>query len=321
MFGVTIAYSVILYYVIWKGTPRIAKVATRLVPFMCVVYLLGGIILIIANIGNVPSMIYAIFHDAFTGSAAAGGFAGAAVQQAISKGLSRSINSNEAGQGSSPLIHGSADTIHPVREGLWGAFEVFTDTIIVCTITAIAVLCTGEWAAPEAYTGATLTIEAFSSVFGRGGEVYIGIMMALFGITTTAGWFTYYINVIQWLFRKHPITRDRLCYLFKFVFPIPNLVIVWSVVKGGYSADLFWAIVDVSLLIPVFSNLLAIFLLRKKFWELLKDYKARYMGIGEVDPNFHVFYEDDPKVFAQEEAFRQELKKIQEEKLATIHRS
>ena len=115
---------------------------------------------------------------------------------------------------------------------------------------------------------------------------------------------------MKWLFRKRPVLRDRLCYLFKFVFPIPNLIIVWSVVKGGYSADLFWAIVDVSLLIPVFSNLLAIFLLRKKFWELLKDYKARYMGIGKVDPNFYVFYEDDPKVFAQEEAFREELRKI-----------
>ena len=136
--------------------------------------------------------------------------------------------------------------------------------------------------------------------------------MALFGITTTAGWFTYYIAVIQWLFRKKPVLRDRLCYLFKFIFPIPNLIIVWSVTKGGYSADLFWAIVDVSLLIPVFSNLIAIVLLRKKFWELLKDYKARYMGIGKVDPNFHVFYEDDPKVFAEEEAVRAELRKIDE---------
>lgn len=310
MMLVTVLYSVVLYYVIWKGTPRIAKVATRLVPFMCVVYLIGGVILIIANIGNVPSMVMAIFHDAFTGSAAAGGFAGAAVSQTISKGLARSINSNEAGQGSSPLIHGSANTIHPVREGLWGAFEVFADTIVVCTITAIAVLCTGEW--QSGTTGATLTIEAFSSVFGRGGEIYIGIMMALFGITTTAGWFTYYIAVIQWLFRKKPVLRDRLCYLFKFIFPIPNLIIVWSVTKGGYSADLFWAIVDVSLLIPVFSNLIAIVLLRKKFWELLKDYKARYMGIGKVDPNFHVFYEDDPKVFAEEEAVRAELRKIDE---------
>ena len=314
MMLVTVLYSFILYYVIWKGTPRIAKLATKLVPFMCVIYLCGGLVLIIANYQQVPAMITAIFRDAFTGTAAAGGFAGCAVQQAISKGLSRSINSNEAGQGSSPLIHGSANTIHPVREGLWGAFEVFTDTIIVCTITAIAVLCTGKWS--EGFTGATLTIEAFSSVFGRGGEVYIGIMMALFGITTTAGWFTYYISVIKWLFRKQPVLRDKLCYLFKFVFPIPNLIIVWSITKGGYSADLFWAIVDVSLLIPVFSNLLAIFLLRKKFWELLKDYKARYMGIGVVDPNFYVFYEDDPKVFAEEEKVRAELKRIDDEAAA-----
>ena len=104
-----------------------------------------------------------------------------------------------------------------------------------------------------------------------------------------------------------------LCKLFKFVFPIPNLIIVGSITLGGYSADLFWAIVDVTLIIPVFSNLLAMFLLRNDFFALLKDYKARFMGKGTVDPNFHVFYEDDPKVFAEEEALRAELRKIDEQ--------
>ena len=229
---------------------------------------------------------------------------------AVREGVARSINSNEAGQGSSPLIHGSANTIHPVREGLWGAFEVFTDTIIVCSITALAVLASGAYT--TGLGGATLTIEAFRTVFGAGADWFIGIMCILFGITTTGGWFTYYISVFQWIFRKHPVVRDKICWLFKIVFPIPNIVIVWAITAGGYDADLFWAMVNVTLLLPVFSNLLALFLLRKKFWELLKDYKARYMGIGKVDPNFYVFYEDDPEVFAEEEAIRQELKKIDE---------
>lgn len=314
MLLVTFIYTVVLYWVIWKGTGRVAKVATRLVPFMCVLFMIGGVMLIIANIANVPHLIYQIFHDAFTGSAAVGGFVGSTVSIAVREGVARSINSNEAGQGSSPLVHGSANTIHPVREGLWGAFEVFTDTIIVCSITALAVLASGAY--ETGLGGATLTIAAFETVFGAGADWFIGIMCILFGITTTGGWFLYYISVIQWLFRKHPVTRDRLCYLFKFVFPIPNMVIVWAITSGGYDADLFWAIVNVTLILPVFSNLLALFLLRKKFWELLKDYKARYMGIGKVDPNFYVFYEDDPEVFAQEEAFRQELKKIDEQALA-----
>ncbi|MDD5922090.1 MAG: sodium:alanine symporter family protein [Eubacteriales bacterium] len=311
MFLVTVLYSIVLYYVIWHGTPRIAAMATRLVPFMCIAYLIGTIVLIFANVKEVPHAFYMIFHDAFTGTAAAGGFVGSGIRLAMTKGISRSMNSNEAGQGSSPLIHGSSNTIHPVREGLWGSFEVFTDTIIVCTCTALAVICTGEWTSGK--TGATLTIVSFESVFGVGGKIFIGVMMALFGITTTAGWFTYYISVIQWIFRKHPVVRDRICLIFKFIFPIPNLIIVWSVSKGGFDANLFWAIVDITLLIPVFTNLLAMFLLRNDFWPLFRDYKARYMGIGEVDPNFYVFYEDDPEVFKVEEANREELRRIDEE--------
>ena len=291
MFMVTIVYSVVIYYVIWRGTPRIASFATKFVPSMCVIYLMGGIVLIIANYQNVPQMLLSILKSAFTGSAAVGGFAGATVKTVISKGLSRSINSNEAGQGSSPLVHGSADTIHPIREGLWGAVEVFTDTVIVCTISALAVLCTGAWT--TGVTGATLTIDAFSSVFGRGGEVYIGVMMLLFGLTTTSGWFVYYTTVLKWLFKNSPKLREKACQIFKVVFPIPNIVIVWMITRGGYEADLFWAIVDLTLLVPVFTNLISLFLLRNKFWKLLDDYKARYMGIGQYDENFAIFYNEN----------------------------
>lgn len=236
-------------------------------------------------------MVVEIFKGAFTGTSAVGGFAGAAVKTVISKGVARSMNSNEASEGSSPLVHGSANTVHPVREGLWGSVEVFIDTIVVCSITALAILCTGKWT--SGVTGASLTIDAFSSVFGRGGEVFIGIMMILFGLTTTAGWFVYYTTVIKWLFRKWPKVRDRICTVFKFVFPLPNVIIVWSITRSGYNADLFWTIVDLTLIVSVFANLIALVLLKKKFWVLLKDYKARYMGIGSTDPDFKPFYDTE----------------------------
>lgn len=308
MILVTLIYTGILYYVIWAGVPRIAKVATMLVPFMCVAFVLGGLGIIVANIGNFIPSIVEIFRYAFTPHAAVGGFAGAVVSQTIAKGMARAINSNEAGQGSSPLIHGSANAVHPVKQGLWGVFEVFVDTIIVCSITGLSVIVSGEWS--SGLTGATLSLAAYKSVYGAFGPMFIGIMACLFGITTTAGWFAYYVAVFRWIFGKHPILRDRICYIFKFVFPIPNVIIVSSIVAGGYSADLFWAIVDLTLIVPVFSNLLALFLLRKDFFELLKDYKARYLGVGKVDPKFYVFYEDDPKIFAQEEAIRAELREI-----------
>ena len=311
---VTTVYTLVLYYIIWAGVPRIAKVATLLVPFMCVAFVVGGLILIIANIGSLPSVIVEIFTSAFTGHAAVGGFAGAAVSEAISKGLSRSINSSEAGQASSPLIHGSALTVHPVREGLWGAFEVFMDTLVVCSITALSVLCTGAWS--SGLTGATVTIYAYESVFGTWAPRFIGFMCILFGITSTAGWYTYYRTVISHGLQSNPVLRDRILFIFKCVFPIPNMIIVSSISLGGYSADLFWAIVDISLAPVVFANLLGLFLLRKKFFEILKDYKARYMGIGKVDPDFRVFYEDDPEVFKKEEALREHYRQLEHEAYA-----
>ncbi len=310
MIAVTVAYSLVLFYVIWKGTPRVAAFASKAVPFMCTLFIIGGVALIVANYQNVPHVVAMIFHDAFTGTAAVGGFVDSTVSQAISIGVARSINSNEAGQGSSPLIHGSANTIHPFRQGIWGSFEVFMDTIVVCSITALAVLCTGTW--EEGYTGATLTIKAFEKVFGQFGSIYIGIMCALFGLTTTAGWYTYYIAVMRHGLRYKPILADKIELLFKFIFPLPNIIIVSSIVLTGNGPDLFWTIVNITLVAPVFTNLLGLFILRDKYFKLFKDYKARYMGIGEVDPNFFVFYEDNPEIKKAEDAVREKIKAIRD---------
>ena len=211
-------------------------------------------------------------------------------------GIARSMNSNEAGQGSSPFIHGSADCEHPMRQGLWGAFEVFIDTIIVCSITALAVLCTGVWTTGT--PGVTLTMMAYSANFGVWGKYFIGLMAFLFGITTTTGWYTYDCTNIRYLLRYHPIARDRLVNAWKFLFPIPNIVIVTSISLTGNGPDTFWAIVDISLAIPVFVNLLGLLIMRNKFFDIFKDYKARYMGKGKVDPDFALFYEEKPEVAA-----------------------
>lgn len=296
MIGITLAYSVLLFYIILKGTPRIAAFATRAVPFMCVLFIVGGVGLMICYYQNIPGVMYAIFHDAFTGTAAGGGFAGAAVSRAISDGLARSINSNEAGQGSSPFVYGSADTIHPIRQGLWGCFDVFINTIVVCSVTAFSVLAAGTWTSGQ--SGATLTIMAYESVYGSWGSAFIGVVAFLFGITTTTGWFSYYVAIINHGFRGNPVLRDRLTTILKYLYPIPNIVIVSSIVLTGNGPDLFWNMVNITLIVPVFTNLLGLFLLRNQFWALLYDYKARYMGIGELDPNFHVFYEEEKAILA-----------------------
>ncbi len=308
MIATTVLYTLIIYYVIWRGVPKIASFASRAVPFMTMTFLIGGLVIIALNIKSIPSVFYSIFHDAFTGSAAIGGFTGSVVAQAIRQGISRSINSNEAGQGASPFIHGSATTVHPVRQGLWGAFEVFIDTLVVCSITALAILSTGS--IESGSVGATLTIFAYNSVFGRFGEVFIGIMIILFGVTTTSGWYTYYNAVIQYMFRYKPKLRDAFALIFKIVFPAINIFVVTTIVLQGHGPEMFWTIVDIVIVLPVFFNLLALFILRDKFTDLLKDYKSRYITGKDVDPNFKVFYEDDPEIFKEEEKIREKLRKL-----------
>mgnify|MGYP002410053147 CR=1 FL=1 len=296
MIVVTLVYSVIVFYIIFKGVPRVAAFATRAVPFMCIAFLIGGLGLIFLNYKNVPSMFAMIFTDAFTGTQAqTGGFLGATVSMAM---------------GSSPFIHGSADTIHPVRQGLWGSFEVFVDTLIVCSVTALAVLCTGVWTTGT--PGVTLTMMAYTSGFGVFGQYFIGIMAFLFGITTTTGWFTYYCSCVRHLLRYHPIARDKILSAFRFIFPLPNIIIVSSIVLTGSGPDTFWAIVDITLVVPVFTNLLGLLIMRNKFFELFKDYKARYMGIGKVDPDYVLFYEDKPEVAAKVAETNEKIRQAKE---------
>nr|WP_319489033.1 sodium:alanine symporter family protein [uncultured Caproiciproducens sp.] len=319
MIVVTLIYSAFVFYIIYKGVPRIGAVAKKLVPFKCVAFLVGGVLLMILNYQNLPSVFYSIFHDAFNGSAALGGFGGATIMVAMRNGVARGLNSNEAGQGSSPQIQSTSNTVHPVRQGLWGCFEVFVDTFIVCSITALSILVTGVLGTGK--TGATLTIAAFQTDFGIIGPIFIALMCVMFGITTTSGWFTYYVSIINHGLRYKPILRDKVLKVFKFLYPIPNIIIVSSIVLTGNGPDLFWTIVDLTLVIPVFGNLLGLICLRKKFWSLLKDYKARYLGVGEVDPNFNLFYEDDPKVAAEEEAIREEARRITSEAYAKSNKA
>lgn len=287
MIIVTLFYSAALFYIIFKGVPRIASFALRIVPIMCTIFILAGLGIILIHIDALPAAFYRIVVDAFHGSAAVGGFLGSTLVKTINEGLARSINSNEAGQGSSPLIYGSADTIHPVRQGLWGSFDVFINTIVISSITALSVLVTDTWT--SGVYGATLTINAYESVYGQWGSILIGFIAILFGLTTTSGWFSYYISIIQYVFKKYPQRRDKVIKIFKYLYPLPNIIIVSSIVLTGNGPDLFWAIVNITLVFPVGFNLLSLFLLRRQFLRLLDDYKARYMGIGTVDPKYKIF--------------------------------
>lgn len=289
----SIVYVVGIYAVIFGGIKKVGKIASYMVPVMCAFYVVGCIIILIMNIGAIPGAIGLIFKGAFTTQAATGGFLGAGVATAMRLGFARSVYSNEAGWGTSPMVHASAKTDHPVKQGLMGAFEVFMDTIVVCSMTGLVVIVTGYWS--SGLQGATLTLTAFESGMGFFGRVLVAVSIFLFGLTTSTGWFTYYSVILKhWLGNNKKIlaVAEKIFILGTPIWGM--LVTLANVYADGTPAQL-WTICDFTTIVPTFVNVVTLFLLSGTFVKLLKDYKARYMGIGEVDPEMELFFEDKKK--------------------------
>lgn len=284
----------ILTYVITSGGIKgVASIFSKLVPFMSIAYILMGLLMIIVNIQAVPEAIGAIFTNAFTGTAAIGGFAGAAVSKIVQTGMARAVFSNEAGWGTSPMIHSSADTPHPVEQGLWGSFEVFFDTFVVCSITALSVILSGVWA--DGLTGGALALSAFSKSFGSAGSILLAIIMIIFTVTTSGGWFTYYLAILEHINMKKSRFSEFLIKAFYAIRALPGLL--WTIyLVHAQNTGFIWTVVDITSAIPTFVNVFVILMLSNDYFRLLKDYKARYMGVGEVDPDMALFYEDTQKV-------------------------
>lgn len=288
---VSIFYILCVYLIISGGIPSLGKIAGKMVPFMCLFYILAGLFVIFKNITAIPMAFGQIFGGAFTGTAAVGGFAGAAMAKALQMGMARAVYSNEAGWGTSPMIHSTARTDHPVRQGLWGVFEVFVDTIIVCSITALVIILTGAW--ESGATGATLTLSAFEMEIGKVGRYIVAVSVFLFGLTTTTGWYAYYEILLRHLFKKRINLKDKILLVYKWVYPVPGIIMVLLAVYGELPGDILWLFADFTSAIPTFVNVLVILILSPTFIKLVKDYNARILGIGIVDKNFKVFYEDN----------------------------
>lgn len=280
--------SIICFVITGGGTKKIANLFTKMVPSMSIVYILMGLAMIIFNLGSVPAAFGTIFRDAFTGTAAIGGFAGAAVSGIIRTGVARSVYSNEAGWGTSPMIHASAKTAHPVEQGLWGSFEVFFDTIIICTITGLSVIISGEWITGE--TGGYLALNSFSASFGFIGSVLLALIMVVFSVTTSGGWFTYYLAILEHLYKKESRAKDIVMKLFYALRAFPGLFWTIYLVKTN-NQGFIWTLVDITSAVPTFINVAVILILSGQYFRLLKDYKARYLNIGEVLPDTRLFYE------------------------------
>lgn len=290
MLASAIVFTILLYVMISGGLKSVGRWASILVPFMCLFYIIGGLIIIAKNIEAVPGVFGMIFSDAFTGTAAVGGFAGAGFKLAIKTGMSRSVFSNEAGWGTAPMIHASAKVDHPVKQGMLGIFEVFMDTFVICTMTALVVLCTGQW--NTGIEGADLTLSAFEVGIGSFGRIVLAIGVFLFGITTSSGLYAQIEVVLRYVVGNSKIKKAALMF-YKWTYPLPSLLLVVISVVNEFEGTTVWLISDAGVALPILINIIALFILAPKFTSLLKDYNARYLGKGKVDKDFKVFYDSE----------------------------
>lgn len=253
--GVVLAVLVAL--VILGGIQSIGKVTEVIVPFMAVIYIIGGVSIILLNITLVPEAFRVIFHDAFTGSAATGGFVGSSIMLSVRYGVARGVFTNEAGLGSAPIAHAAATTDHPVRQGLWGVFEVFADTLVLCTITALVIVMTGAY--DSGLDGAPLTTAAFEEGLAYGGYV-VTFGLIFFAFSTLLGWSYYGERCMEFLFGPKSIIFYRLVYL--------PLIVVGSV--GGLRA--VWALADTLNGLMALPNLIGLLILSPVIVKLTKEY-------------------------------------------------
>lgn len=257
--GVTLA--VITAAVIIGGIKRIGAFTEKLVPFMAAIYIVGGLFIIFANASHIPAAFALIFGNAFTGTAAVGGFAGATIAKSIRYGVARGVFTNEAGLGSAPIAHAAATTDHPVRQGLWGVFEVFADTIVICSITALAIMVSSQWS--SGLTGAALTTAAFNEGIPGVGGYIVSIGIVLFAYSTIIGWEYYGERCAEYVFGPKVITPYRLIWI--------PFVVIGAI--GGLE-DL-WALADTLNGLMAIPNLIGVLLLSGTVFKLTKDFFAK----------------------------------------------
>ena len=264
-------------FIILGGLQRIASVAERVVPFMAVVYVVGALIIFISHINLVGPIFVSIFKFAFGAKALAGGATGTALSLAIKNGCKRGIFSNEAGLGSSVMVHSNSNVKEPVKQGLWGIFEVFADTIVVCTMTAVVCLSSGfidlSTGAPIGdVDSATLVAKAFGGLFGKPGEWFIAIAVLLFAFTTVMGWSHYGSKAVEYLFGVKGAKVYR-------------IIFVLMIISGAVmSNSLAWDISDTFNGLMMIPNLIGVLSLTPLVYKITNNYVERKIKGNDIAP-------------------------------------
>ncbi|MCR4956444.1 MAG: sodium:alanine symporter family protein [Lachnospiraceae bacterium] len=259
---VGVIITILLALVLLGGIKRIGSVTEKLVPFMAVLYIVFALGVVILHIGTVPAVLKGIVVGAFTPKAFTGGVVGSFIIS-LKKGLSRGIFSNEAGLGTGSIAHACADNNEPVNQGLFGIFEVFMDTIVICTLTALVILCSGVDIAYGQAAGAELTIAGFTNVYGNWVSIFTAVAMCCFAFSTIIGWGLYGSRCVAFIFGTKSI---------KIFYIIYSLM---AIVGATLDLGLMWAIAETFNGLMAIPNLIALFLLSGTVVKLTKDYFSR----------------------------------------------
>ncbi len=259
--------AVLSFAVIVGGVKRIGAFSSKIVPAMAVFYIVGAMLVILTHLDGVPAAFAMIFHDAFSGTAATGGFVGAGIAQAIRFGVARGVFSNEAGLGSAPIAHGAAQTKEPVREGLVAMLGPFIDTLVICTMTALVIILTGAFTMTGAdgsgLTGAVLTKAAFKAGMPfAGGEFIVTIGIIFFAFSTVIGWSYYGDRCIDYLFGQKAVLPYRIIYCM--IIPVGATIKLSTV----------WTISDIFNALMAWPNLIGLIFLSPIVVRMTKEYFA-----------------------------------------------
>jgi AGCS family alanine or glycine:cation symporter len=294
MLIVGIILMVLVGFVVLGGLKRIANVAETVVPLMVILFVLGSVIIIVANYRGILPAFKAIFTMAFSRQAAWGGATGVAFKTIITQGCKRGVFSNEAGLGSSVMVHSNSNVKEPVKQGLWGIFEVFADTMVVCSMTALTILTSGvidlTTGATDTSSDATLVAEAFNTIFKIGnfefGRIFIALAILCFAFTTILGWSHYGSKAVEYLAGRHaPVITN--IYKVLFVIMILSGALMTSSIAWDISATFSGL-----MMIP---NLIGVLAMSPVVMKLTRNYVDRRLHGKKIEPMLSY----DPKTQAE----------------------
>ena len=246
----------ISFIIIKGGLKRVSNILCKSVPIMCILYIFVSLIVILINFKNISNAIINIFKYAFVPAPIIGGFAGSTIIQAISKGASRGIFANEAGTGTSTIVHATTKN-KPIEQGLWGIVEVYIVNFVICTITALLVLTTNAWT--TGLEGAPMVLSAFQGVFGNFGKYILCIIICLFAYTTYIGFYYEYVTCIKYVF------KNKIYSILKWFYLFPIFLAVYLPINS------IWTLADISVGFIIIPNVLTLLILSKKFKKIFKN--------------------------------------------------